>query len=112
MLLRAGLIAIFNGTEQSEVCLHVFNEFKCNSVVPTVRPLADNSLCNAFSLLFWSLFCKWVGVVVFCLWCGFCGMLQCLVSGLTNIVFLLQFPKTELLNVSLNSQSIDFNFNL
>jgi len=33
---------------------------------------------------------------------------------ITNIyiVFLLQFPKTELLIVSLNSQSFDFNFNV
>jgi len=33
---------------------------------------------------------------------------------ITNIyiVFLLQFPKTELLIVSLNSQSIGFNFNV
>lgn len=41
-------------------------------------------------------------------------MLQCLVSVLTNIhkTFLLQFPKTELLNEALNSQNVDFHLNL
>jgi len=36
VLLRAGLIAIFNRIEQSEVCLHLINS-KCNIVVPSVR---------------------------------------------------------------------------